>query len=56
MLIPTNGTFFAVNGVNLPLWGETLAFTCMVWVTSRPPRGTGAIRWPAFRFGEFAES
>jgi Spondin_N len=27
MLIPTNDTFFAVNGVTLPLWGETLAFT-----------------------------
>jgi hypothetical protein len=27
MLIPTNDTFFAVNGVTLPQWGETLAFT-----------------------------
>lgn len=27
MLIPTNDTFFAVNGVTLPLLGETLAFT-----------------------------
>ena len=27
MLIPTNDTFFAVNSVTLPRWGETLAFT-----------------------------
>jgi hypothetical protein len=27
MLIPTNDTFFAVNGVTLPRWGDTLAFT-----------------------------
>jgi hypothetical protein len=27
MLIPTNDTFFAVNGVTLPQLGETLAFT-----------------------------
>lgn len=27
MLIPTNDTFFAVNGVTLPRTGETLAFT-----------------------------
>lgn len=27
MLIPTNDTFFAVNGVTLPKWGETLALT-----------------------------
>lgn len=27
MLIPTNDTFFAVNGVTLPQSGETLAFT-----------------------------
>lgn len=27
MLIPTNDTFFAVNGVSLPRRGETLAFT-----------------------------
>lgn len=27
MLIPTNDSFVAVNGVTLPQWGETLAFT-----------------------------